>query len=79
MLETISQIGIFVFGVSSAILIARKSKWGIVCGLLSQPFWMMTSIYHNQWGVMMINVIYTVTWLYAAYNWFKKDKNKNVI
>lgn len=77
MIDTISQAGIFLFGLSSVILIAKKSKWGIICGLLSQPFWLATSILHNQWGITLINIIYTGTWIYAVYEWFKKDKKIN--
>jgi len=44
MLDTISQIGIFIFGVLGIILVARKNKWGFVFGLLSQPFWYITAI-----------------------------------
>ena len=75
MIDAISQIGIFVFGILSVILIAKKNKWGIVCGLLSQPFWFATSILHHQWGISLINLVYTGSWVYAVYNWFKKDAN----
>lgn len=74
MIDTISQIGIFIFGILSVFLIARKNKWGVICGLLSQPFWMATSIMHQQWGISLINVVYSATWIYAVYSWFKKDK-----
>ncbi len=43
MYEIISQIAIFILGVGAIILVAKKNKWGFVFGLLSQPFWFITS------------------------------------
>jgi len=51
MLDVISQLGIAVFGILAVILVAKKNKWGFVLGLLSQPFWLITSLINKQWGV----------------------------
>jgi len=75
MLDTICQIGIFVFGLSSVFFIAKKNKWGVVLGLLSQPFWFITSVTHKQWGISLMNLVYAGTWLYAVYGWFWKKDN----
>ena len=75
MLDTISQVGIFVFGVSSIILIGRKNRWGFVLALLSQPFWFYTAYIHQQWGILAANCVYAASWLYGFYGWFlKKEK-----
>lgn len=74
MLDLTSQIGIFVFGVLSIILIARKNKWGFVFGLLSQPFWYITAYINQQWGIMLLNLFYTVSWIYGIYEWFWKEE-----
>jgi nicotinamide riboside transporter PnuC len=74
-LNTISQIGIGIFGVAAIILVARKNKWGFVLGLLSQPFWIITAYENNQWGIQILNIIYVFTWSYGTYKWFLKDKN----
>ena len=72
MLDTIAQIGVSTFGITAIILVARKNKWGFVFGLLSQPFWFITSILNRQWGVLFLSIIYTGTWIYGIYEWFYK-------
>ena len=51
MWDAISQVAILIFVAGAIILLAKKSKWGFVVGLLSQPFWYITSFVHQQWGV----------------------------
>lgn len=75
-LDAIAQIGISIFGVSAIILVARKNKWGFVLGLLSCPFWFITSYINKQWGVLFLNIIYTATWIYGTHKWFHKEENK---
>jgi len=75
-LDTISQIGIFLFAVSALFLISRKNKWGFVLGLLSQPFWYYTSYHHQQWGIFFLNFAYTGVWTYGFYQWWFKDGEK---
>ncbi len=76
MWDTISQICIFVFGILGILLVAKKNKWGFVLGLLSQPFWFITSFVHGQWGVFFLSIGYTLSWAYGIYVWFFKDKKK---
>jgi nicotinamide riboside transporter PnuC len=73
-LDAIAQIGITIFGVSAIILVARKNKWGFVLGLVSCPFWFITSYLNKQPGVFFLNIIYTGTWIYGICNWFYKKK-----
>ncbi|MFA5187938.1 MAG: nicotinamide mononucleotide transporter [Patescibacteria group bacterium] len=70
--ENISQIAICIFGILAIILISRKNKWGFVCGLASQPFWYITTYHNHQWGIMLMNVVYTGSWIYGIYQWFYK-------
>jgi len=72
MWDTIAQIGVTIFGVIAIILVSRKNRWGFVFGLLSQPFWFITSYCNKQWGVFFLTVIYTFSWIYGIYEWFKK-------
>lgn len=74
MLDLIAQIGIAVFGIFAIILVARKNKWGFVLGLLSQPFWILTSYLNKQWGVFLLSLIYCGSWSYGIYEWFFKKK-----
>jgi nicotinamide riboside transporter PnuC len=73
MWDIIAQIGIAVFGVAAIIMVAKKNKWGFVFGLISQPFWYITSYLNGQWGVFFVSIIYTASWTYGVYNWFYKD------
>ena len=75
-LDIIAQIGITIFGVSAIVLVARKNKWGFVLGMLSCPFWFITSYINEQWGVFFLNIIYAGTWIYGTYNWFYKKEKK---
>ncbi len=76
MLDTISQVAIFLFGTSSILLISKKNKWGFVLGLLAQPFWFITAYSNQQWGIFFTNIIYTITWSIGTYEWWVKDKKK---
>ncbi len=74
-IDTIAQAGIALFGFPSIVLLARKNKWGMACGLLSEPFWFATAIINHQWGVILLDIAYTAGWGYGCYVWFfKKTK-----
>ncbi len=75
-LDLIAQIGITIFGVSAIILVAKKNKWGFVLGLISQPFWLITSFLNRQWGVLILSSVYVFSWAYGIYNWFYKKEVK---
>lgn len=74
MWDKISQIGIAMFGISAVILVAKKNKWGFVLGLLSQPFWLITSFINKQWGVFLLSIIYVGSWILGIYEWFFRNK-----
>lgn len=74
----VAQAGVFFFGALAIILVARKNKWGFFFGLLSQPFWFATAFINHQWGVFLVSIAYSISWIYGLYNWFwKKETNKN--
>ena len=56
-IDAIAQIGITIFGVAAILLVAKKNKWGFVMGLISQPFWLMTSYLNKQWGVFFLSAV----------------------
>lgn len=72
-LEIFLQVGVFVPSVTAIILMARKNKWGFVAGLISQPFWFITTYMNEQWGVFALSFVYTGTWIYGIYEWFYKS------
>ena len=74
--DIISQVAIVILGSSAIILIARKNKWGFIAGLLSQPFWYLTAYINKQWGVFLVSIIYTISWILGIYEWFFKAKKK---
>lgn len=71
MLDVLCQLMIFAFGVTAMFLVARKNKWGFALGLLSQPFWYITTYLHGQWGIFFLNFAYTGGWAYGCWNWFR--------
>ena len=76
MLDIIAQVAITLFGTSAILFIAKKNKWGFVLGLASQPFWFITAYIHEQWGVFLTAIIFTINWIYGIYNWFYKKNKK---
>lgn len=74
MWDAVSQIAIFVLGVTSIVLVARKNKWGFVAALAVQPFWILTSYINKQWGIFFVSFVYGGSWLYGAYKWFADDR-----
>jgi len=75
-LETIAQIGISTLGILALFLVAQKNKWGFVFGLASTPFWFITAIINRQWGIVILNIVYTVGWIYGVWRWFFKPKKR---
>ncbi len=72
MLDNISQIGLSIFGVLAIVLVAKRNKWGFVFGMISQPFWFITSFLNEQWGVFFVSIVYTGSWAFGIYEWFFK-------
>ena len=80
MWDNISQIAITILGAAAIILVAKKNKWGFVLGLASQPFWFITSLINQQWGVFIVSIILTGSWMLGIYEWFfKKEKIKELV
>jgi len=72
-LDAFSQVALTVLSISAILLVAKKNKWGFVVGLVSQPFWLITSFINGQWGVFTVSVIYSFVWVFGIYEWFFKD------
>ena len=68
-IDLVCQIVITVAGVSAIFLVARKSWVGFLLGLISQPFWLATSIIHRQWGIAILSFVYAINWAYGLINW----------
>lgn len=77
-IDLISQICAATFALTAAFLMARKNKWGVIVGLANQPFWFFITIYHQQWPIFIMAIIYTAVWIYGIYNWWFNPKDKCV-
>jgi hypothetical protein len=62
-LDIVANVGMAVFGLLAMLLISFGNPWGFVIGLCSQPFFFMCSILHRQWGLFVLNIAYTITWI----------------
>ncbi len=65
------QSAIMILGGLSIWLIARKSKWGYVLGLASEPFWIITAINNKQWGILVLCVWYAYAYGLGLKNHWK--------
>ena len=74
LIDLVAQVGITIFGVGAIVLVARRNRWGFVLGLISQPFWIITSLINKQWGVLLLSIVYVGSWCYGVYEWFYKKK-----
>lgn len=67
---------ILIFGCSAIWLVSRKEKWkrwGYIAGLFAQPFWFYTSYQGQQWGIFILTMFYSYSWLQGIYfYWIKK-------
>jgi nicotinamide riboside transporter PnuC len=73
-LDIIAQIAVGVFGLAALLLVSLENKWGFVVGLMAQPFWYITTYLNHQWGIFFLSMVYTGTWAFGCYKWFKKKK-----
>lgn len=72
----ISQVGIFIFGASAIILVARKNRWGFVMGLLSQPFWFISSFQARQWEFLLLALFMPLVGFMEFTNGFLRKMKK---
>lgn len=61
-----TQVGIALCGVTAVFLsqeesIARR-RWSSVFGLLGQPFWVVETYTHQQWGILALTALFTWSW-----------------
>lgn len=77
MIETICQIWILALGGAAIWLVGRKEKWGrwgFVVGAVSQPAFLYTTFVHDQWGMFILALWYTYSWLQGIYyNWLDEE------
>lgn len=76
MLDVVAQIGIALCGVGSTYLVGLKNprirRWGYVTGMCAQPFWLYTTISHEQWGIVILCAFYFYSWFNGFRNHWKQ-------
>ena len=79
-LDTICQAAIFALGAAGIYLLGRNdksSKYGMILGLMSQPFWFVSTWRSGSWGMFAVSFVYTMMYANGIRNWFgKKGKKK---
>ena len=73
-LDAICNIGVTIFGLLCIWYVGKKSKWGPIYGLVSEPFWFGTTIINKQCGLVFLCFIYTYLWINAAIRWHRDEK-----
>ena len=72
---TIAQIGMSVFGCLGFLLVTREERRaqvaGVVCGLLSNPFWWIMVVATEQWITVPLHLAYTYGWYSKAFRLWK--------
>lgn len=73
----VEQIAIALLGVGAMLCMNMRdgTKWrryGPVLGLLGQPFWIYTSVQHQQWGMLFINALYTAVWTMGIWQQWRR-------
>ena len=68
--DAIIQGCIFILTCSSIGLISYgKPKWGTFLGILASPFWLISSIPNQQWGIVASTTLITLMYIYGFWNW----------
>lgn len=78
--KAIIQFGLFAFSAAAIWFVGRKekwSRWGHICGLASQPFWIYTTIQAEQWGMLALSLFYAYCWGTGVYNYWIKNGTTN--
>lgn len=77
----IEQIAIGLFG-ATAIYLSQDSRanwrrWSCIFGLIGQPFWFMAAIKAQQWGIIVLCCLYTISWTRGVWtNWFRAAREQ---
>jgi len=71
-MNLLAQIAIVLLGVTAMQLVASKERrwrfWAGVLGLAAQPFWLWTTIAHEQYGISCLCGVYALAWVRTIRN-----------
>lgn len=76
MADTVAQAVILLCGLSTVFLSTavsfRVRRLACLFGMFSQPFWLYTSFTSEQWGVLILSVLFWFRWTQVFIrDWFK--------
>ena len=79
----VAQVGVLLYGLPALYLVGFKEhntrRWAYILGILGQPFWFITTIGYNQWGLLILVFFYTGAWGNGVYqHWLKTRDNHGV-
>lgn len=67
----IEQIAIGLFGVTAVFLSQDRRehwrRWACIFGLCGQPFWIIATWKAQQWGILALCLLYTLSWARGLY------------
>ena len=75
--DLICQIIIPIMSAGTVTFLSRKDsthKYGYICGLASQPFWLFSTAYHGQWGLFIAAIYFTIRWIIGIRNHYYEGK-----
>jgi len=81
MIENIVQISILILSSIAMMLVGSVNfntrKWSYILGFIGNPLWLYSAIMHEQWGMALTSVFYTIGWTRGVYNhWFVNPESK---
>ena len=74
---TFDQVMILCTGVPAVFLTqSRKEQWrryACLLGMAGQPFWIYAAVSAEQWGILVINCLYTFAWAKGIWvHWLRR-------
>ena len=72
-METIAQVIIAICGIASCYLTTTsRPNYACIWGILASPAWIYSSLANEQYGILILSIIYSLMWSYGIYNYWGK-------
>lgn len=68
--DKLAQVAVAVLGLPAVYLVTQGgdgARWGVLCGLASQPFWCLATWRGRQWGMLALSLAYLAVWARAVW------------
>lgn len=75
----IEQVAIACTGVVAIALTQSRQpelqRYACLFGLAGQPFWVYAAVTAQQWGILIVSLLYTAAWASGVYNhWIRRQR-----